>query len=122
MSSRADLEAALTRTGRRHGWNVTTQTLGYYRLHFTRTDGTVRVRFGSGGRINEVTVDIRGNRHQLSLPARQRLDEILATPVPRPGDLTGRLVVAVVDALTDTDPLITVGVGEDRLDISWGNP
>ena len=120
VASRADLEAALTRTGRRHGWNVTTHSLGYYRLHFTRADGTVRVRFGAGGRISEVTVDIKGNRHQLSLPARQRLDEILSTPLPPKGDLTERLVVAVVEALDKDDPLVTIGVGEDHLDITWG--
>lgn len=120
MAYRADLESALTRIGRRHGWNVTTTTLGYYRLHFTRSDGTVRVRTNVVGRIAEVTVDICGNRHQLSLPARQRLEEILTTPPPRPDGLTERLVVAVVDNLAENDPLVTIGVGEDRLDISWG--
>jgi hypothetical protein len=86
VSTRADTESALSRLGRRHGWLVSAHTLSYYRLQFTRTDGTIRVRLGAGGRISEVTVNLGGSLHQLRLPARARLEEILSTPVEPPPD------------------------------------
>ena len=86
MSTRADTESALSRFGRRHGWLVSAHTLSYYRLQFTRADGTIRVRLGPGGRISEVTINLGGSLHQLRLPARARLEEILSTPIEPPSD------------------------------------
>lgn len=79
-ATRAELESSLTQLGRRHGWNVAADALGYYRLRFTRSDGSIAVRFGSGGRIADVCVDMRGSLHRLSLPAQARLEEILVSP------------------------------------------
>jgi hypothetical protein len=79
--TREDLTGALTRHGRLHGWNVTPIRLGYYTLRFTRADGTIGVRIGAADRIAEVTVDIGRDHYQLSLPARTRLEELLAAPV-----------------------------------------
>lgn len=78
MSDRTGLIAALERYGRRHGWNVTHTTLGYYRLRFTRPEGTIAVRIGSAGRIADVTVDLHGKHYQLSLPARRSLEDLLS--------------------------------------------
>lgn len=79
--TREDLTGALSRTARLHGWNVTPIRLGYYTLRFTRDDGTIGVRIGAADRIAEVTVDIGRDHYQLSLPARSRLEELLASPV-----------------------------------------
>lgn len=85
MGTRADVTAALTRTGRLHGWNVTPIRLGYYSLRFARDDHSIGVRFGAGDRITDVTVDAGRDRYQLSLPARAALDELLAAPAGEPG-------------------------------------
>lgn len=79
--TREDLAGALSRTARLHGWNVTPIRLGYYTLRFTRADGTIGVRISKPDRISDVTVDIGRDHYQLSLPARQRLEELLAAPV-----------------------------------------
>lgn len=81
MSTREELIGDLGRIARRHGWVMSRQSLGYYGLRFIRSDGTILVRIGTADRISEVVVDIGGNRHKLSLPARQRLEEILTSPV-----------------------------------------
>lgn len=87
MNTRAEAEAELARLGKRHGWYVSFHNLGYYKVRFMRVDGTVQVRFGAGGRISEVAVNVGGCLYRLGLPARQRLEEVLATP-PRRHHLT----------------------------------
>lgn len=84
MNTRAETEAELARLGKRHGWYVSFHNLGYYKLRFMRIDGTVQVRLGAGGRISEVAVNVGGCLRRLSLPARQQLEQVLATPPRRP--------------------------------------
>jgi hypothetical protein len=84
MNTRAEAEAELARFGRRHGWYVSSHSLGYYKLRFMRIDGTVQVRFGAGGRLSEVAVNVAGRLYRLGLPARARLEEILSAPPHRP--------------------------------------
>lgn len=84
MSSRSDVEAALTRTGRRCGWLVSAHGWGYYKLRFFRSDGTVLVRTGPGGRITEAAVTVGDDRYLLTLPDRRRVEEVLLSPPRRP--------------------------------------
>jgi hypothetical protein len=77
-SDHDDLVATLERYGRRHGWNVTHTTLGYYRLRFANPTGTIAVRISVTGRITDVTVNLHGKRYQLSLPARRALEGLLS--------------------------------------------
>ena len=79
MSDRDRMISDLTRLGRRHGWAVTPIRLGYYKLRFARADGTVLARIGPHGNLADVVAEINGVRQQLSLPARTRLENILAT-------------------------------------------
>ena len=84
MTTRADVEAALARFGRRHGWGVSFHSLGYYKMRFLRSDGTILVRLGAGGRIIEVAVTVGGCHYQLNRPARQQLQNVLAIPPRQP--------------------------------------
>lgn len=96
MSDRDKLLADLERVGRRHHWNVARITLGYYKLRFTRDEGTIAVRVGPTGRLAEVTVDLYGQHYQLSLPARAALEELLARPAPRPEPLDDAAKLALI--------------------------
>ena len=78
--TRDDLAKDLSRYARRHGWNVIPIRLGYYSVRFVRGFDVIAARIGPGDRITEVTVDIGRDHYQLSLPARSRLEELLATP------------------------------------------
>lgn len=95
MSDADKLIADLERVGRRHGWNASRNSLGYYKLRFARDEGTIAVRVGPAGRLAEVTVDLHGQHYQLSLPARAALEELLANPAPRaePLDDPGKLAL-----------------------------
>ena len=84
MSDAEKLLAELERVGKRHGWRPARQTLGYYRLRFTRDDGTVAVRIGNSGRIDQVAVNVDGQRYQLTAPTRAAVEEILLQPLPEP--------------------------------------
>jgi hypothetical protein len=88
VSDRDTLIADLERVARRHGWNATRTTLGYYKLRLSREEGTISIRVSPTGRLSEVTVDLYGQHYQLSLPARTALEELLARPAPRVNPLT----------------------------------
>lgn len=88
VSERDKLIADLERVARRHGWNATRNSLGYYKLRLARDEGTVLIRVGPTGRLAEVTVDLYGQHYQLTLPARSALEELLARPAPRAEPLT----------------------------------
>lgn len=100
MASTDDQIAALERAGRRHGWNVNRHTMGYYKLRFARSEGTIAVRFGAGGRIREVSVDVTGLRYQLSLPARAALEELLARPLVAPERVDDATKLALIERWT----------------------
>lgn len=81
MSDRDNQLAGMARSGRRHGWAVTRHTLGYYKLRFTRDDGSIAVRVGPCGQITGVVVDLGGQRRQLGATSRNVFDDLLAAPL-----------------------------------------
>ena len=89
MTDAEKLIAELERVGKRHGWRPARQTLGYYKLRFTRADGTIAVRVGASGRIDQVAVDVDGHQYQMTGPSRLAVEEILFKPTPAPSPADG---------------------------------
>ena len=83
-----ELVAALRRSARRHGWDDSPPNrLSYYNLRFVRPEPGARqsvILIRAKHKIVDVQVEIGGLRQQPTLPSRQRVEELLATPVPHP--------------------------------------
>ena len=117
-----DLDAALNRTARRHGWERQHNQLDYYLLRFTRPEpegrtSTLLVRLTS--HLVEAQVEVGGLRQNLIRPSRARLEEVLAAAPPAPrvvragrGDIA-RLVSGF--ALAAADVLDRLDEAEDRM-------
>lgn len=127
MDTRTDLESVLARTARRNGWERQHNQLDYYQLRLTRPEpegrtSTVLIRLTN--HLVEAQVEVGGLRQDLIRPSRTRIEELLTAPPPRPqatGGLRERLVLAMVESLTDGDPVVTIGVDDTRLDVDWGD-
>lgn len=128
MDTRTDLESVLARTARRHGWARQHNQLDYYQLRLTRPEpegrtSTLLIRLTN--HLVEARVVVGGLRQDLIRPSRARIEELLIADPPRPqviGGLRERLVLAVVESLTDGDPIVTIGVDDHRLAVDWSGP
>ena len=107
-----DYANSLSRTARRHGWTeCPPNSLDYYTQRFTRPEpdgrsSVVRVRITH--RIVDAQCEIGGLRQSFTLPTLQRIESLLAFPVPAPdhrAPKTGELLFAklaeAVDEWTD---------------------
>lgn len=84
MSDAEKLLADLDRAARRHGWATSRHTLGYYKLRCVKDGGSIAIRVGPTGRIDQVAVDVDGTQYQLVAPSRAAVEEMLLKPLPKP--------------------------------------
>lgn len=84
MSDAEKLLTDLARTARRHGWATSRNSLGYYKLRCAKNGGSIAVRVGTTGRIDQVAVDVGGTQYRLATPSRPLVEELFVQPLPPP--------------------------------------